>query len=179
MSRKVIPPHAISKAKRNKRTSINHLVKERLFITPYKQCTVSRPRGATSYIAQCGVATEWEQHRTLRSAVSRPNGSNIVYCAVRCRDRMGATKYIAQCGVATKGSNKVYCAVRCRDRMGATSYIAQCGEYQKQDTCVPTGRDKKKQLKVVLLIACNYSLKFLVDSKCEIHKFSNSQILDK
>ena len=91
--------------------------------------------GATSYIAQYGVATEWEQHRILRSAVSRPRG--------------------------------------------ATTYIAQCGEYQKQDTCVPTGRDKKKQLKVVLLIACNYSLKFLVNSKCEIHKFSNSQILDK
>ena len=32
---------------------------------------------------------------------------------------------------------------------------------------------------VVLLIACNYSLRFLVDSKYEIHKFSNSQILDK
>ena len=31
----------------------------------------------------------------------------------------------------------------------------------------------------VLLIACNNSLKFLLDSKCGIYKFSNSQILDK
>ena len=87
-----------SNNQRNKVTSINHLAEVRLFITPYEQCTVSRPNGsnivycvvrcrdrmgATSYIAEYGVATEEEQHRILRSTVSRPNGSNIVYRVVR------------------------------------------------------------------------------------------------